>query len=124
MLSIACLLLIPLLVLGETTHDVSVGKDGLKMDPDNIQAEVGDIINFSFYPRNHSIAQASYETPCEPMSGTDTQPIFSGFFPVEERDEESKQMFSITINNTDTIWLYCSQGSHCKEGQVMVINQK
>jgi hypothetical protein len=106
MLSIACLLLIPLLALGETTHDV------------------GDIINFSFYPNNHSIAQASYERPCEPMSGTDTQPIFSGFFPVEDGDEESKQIFSITINNTDTIWLYCSQGSHCKEGQVMVINQK
>jgi hypothetical protein len=33
-------------------------------------------------------------------------------------------MFTITINDTNPIWLYCSQtqGSHCQAGMAMVIN--
>ncbi len=119
--------LLPLLSSAETTHIVKVGSDGLNIDPDNVKAEVGDIVNFEFYPNNHSITQSSYDEPCVPLFGsTGVNPIFSGFFPVNTKDgeKEASKIFSININNTDPIWLYCAQGSHCQDGQVMVINQK
>jgi hypothetical protein len=31
-------------------------------------------------------------------------------------------MFSMTVNSTAPIWLYCSQGKHCQSGMAMVIN--
>ena len=117
---------LPLLISAETTHTVRVGNGGLTIDPDNVQAEVGDFINFEFYPNNHSIAQSSFDKPCEPLSGgAGVKPIFSGFFPVDTTngDKEAKQMFTMMINNTDPIWLDCAQSSHCQDGQVMVINQ-
>ena len=115
------------LAVAETTHTIKIGNDGMNIDPDNVEADIGDTVNFEFYPNNHSIAQSSYEEPCQPLfGGTGNNPIFSGFFPVntKEGEKEAKTMFSMKINNTDPIWLYCSQGSHCQDGQVMVINQK
>lgn len=37
---------------------------------------------------------------------------------------QQSSMFSMTVNSTDPVWLYCSQtyASHCQAGQVMVIN--
>jgi len=32
--------------------------------------------------------------------------------------------FTILINNTNPIWIYCSQVQHCQKGMVMVINEK
>jgi plastocyanin len=125
LIAITCLL--PLLSSAETTHNVKVGdaNNAMKFDPDKVKAEVGDTINFSFYPKNHSVAQSSYDKPCEPMSGgSDMKPIFSGFMAVGSGEEEASMMYSVKINNTDPIWLYCSQASHCQDGQVMVINQK
>jgi len=53
---------------------------------------------------------------CNPMSGG----IYSGFVPSSSGG--SSTIFTITISNTDPIWLYCSQGSHCTDGMAMVIN--
>lgn len=30
--------------------------------------------------------------------------------------------FSVRVNTTDPIWLYCGFGRHCQGGQVMVVN--
>jgi hypothetical protein len=30
--------------------------------------------------------------------------------------------FTITINSTDPIWIYCPEDTHCEEGMVGVIN--
>lgn len=39
-------------------------------------------------------------------------------------DGSQSTTFSITINDTNPIWLYCSQTelSHCQAGMAMVIN--
>ena len=81
-------------------------------------ASPGDLINFHFYASNHSIAQSSFDKPCEPLEGGDA--IFSGFFSASK--DEHAQMFSIRLNSTDPVWLYCSAAEHCKGGQAMVIN--
>ena len=83
--------------------DVHVGNEegALIFDPDTVIASMNDVINFHFYPINHSIAQSSFAMPCQPLSGGVGQlPIFSGFFPVETGESVSLK--------TLVIWEYTS----------------
>jgi plastocyanin len=41
------------------TFTVEVGKGEHKFKPDVIQAEVGDLIQFNFFPPNHSVVRAA-----------------------------------------------------------------
>jgi len=104
------------------THTVAVGRAGqLRFDPENVVAEIGDIVEFHYLPRNHSVAQSSFENPCMPQ---DASSFFSGFnFAVSEG--QSKDVFQIEIKDHKPIWYYCSQpnGLHCKNGMTGVINQ-
>jgi plastocyanin len=61
------------------THTVVAGLAGLHFDPDNVVANVGDIVEYHYLPKNHSVAQSSFEKPCIPINN---QAIFSGFIPV------------------------------------------
>jgi plastocyanin len=72
--------------------DVNVGnlQAELVFEPDTVIASVGDIINFHFYPINHSVAQSSFDKPCQPLEGGVGQiPIFSGFLPVKRGESVS-----------------------------------
>jgi plastocyanin len=100
-----------------STFEVKVGNNGLNFDPDTLVASPGDLIHFHFYSSNHSVAQSSFDKPCEPIDGG----IFSGFFTASGKDESS-EVFSMRLNSTDPLWLYCSSGEHCKGGQSMVVN--
>lgn len=105
-----------------TVYDVDVGDGSLNFSPDTVTAEVGDTINFHFYPRNHSVVQSSFNAPCVPLSGSssDKPAIYSGFMPVAA--DAGDMMFSVMVNSTNPIWLYCSQGNHCQSGMSMVVN--
>jgi len=61
------------------TQRVNVGEDGLAFNPNSITAAVGDIVEFYFYPNNHSVAEGDFNTPCS--AGSIANPIFSGFIP-------------------------------------------
>lgn len=100
-----------------STLDVKVGSNGLNFEPDTLTASPGDLIHFHFYASNHSVVQSSFDKPCQPVDGG----IASGFFTASGKDE-SAQVFSMRLNSTDPVWLYCSSGEHCKGGQSMVIN--
>lgn len=41
------------------TFTVEVGKGGHAFRPDVVQAGVGDIVTFNFYPLNHSVVRAA-----------------------------------------------------------------
>ena len=105
------------------THSVLAGLGGLRFDPDNVVAQVGDIVQFEFLPRNHSVAQSDFANPCQPLA--DGTGFFSGFnFPVQEG--KSADVFQIVVeDDSKPIWYYCPQtvGSHCQNGMVGVINQ-
>jgi plastocyanin len=107
-----------------TTHDVAVGKDGLVFSPDSLTASIGDTINFHFYAKNHSVVQSSFDSPCQPLSSSNSSAttVYSGFMPVSG-EGQGESVFSMTVNSTGPIWLYCSQGKHCQGGMGMVINQ-
>lgn len=66
------------------TYTVSVGIDH-KFRPDVVQANAGDIIEFNFFPPNHSVVRAEYMFPCIPYENTGRGKVgfFSGFRPVD-----------------------------------------
>ncbi|KAK9376936.1 Cupredoxin [Lipomyces chichibuensis] len=104
-------------------HNISVGDAGLDFAPNSITASVGDYVQFTFLTGTHAVAQAGYDSPCTPYSGSTegagNNGIYSGlivpyknYFPT----------YTIRINNTDPIWFYCPESYHCQSGMVGVIN--
>ncbi|KAL0941406.1 extracellular serine-rich protein [Colletotrichum truncatum] len=105
------------------THSVVAGLGAsLTFNPDNVVADVGDIVEWHFLPRNHSIVQSSFGNPCEPLADG------SGFFPGFEfatAEGQAENVFQIVVKDKNPIWYYCPQnvGNHCSSGMVGVINQ-
>lgn len=66
---------------GATTVISVSNKDGqLEFRPDSVRAEQGAFVEFRFWPRNHSVAESAFGSPCSPL--TSSRPLFSGFHPV------------------------------------------
>ncbi|KAL5465247.1 hypothetical protein PMIN06_000729 [Paraphaeosphaeria minitans] len=82
------------------------------------------IIEFDFYPVNHSVVRAEYEHPCIPyeMTGRDKVGFWSGFLaPDAVLDDPPK--YSVRVNDTAPIFFYCSTPASCtKQSMVGVIN--
>jgi plastocyanin len=96
------------------THSVSAGLGGLKFEPDNVVAQIGDIVQWDFLPLNHSVAQSNFANPCEPLA--DGSGFFSGFnFPTEEG--KNPDVFQIVVTSDQPTWYYCPQtvGNHCRK---------
>jgi len=106
-------------------HVVSVAnkQNELKYFPESVQAQPGDMVQFQFMAGNHTVTQSSFDKPCTPilMNGTGA-PIRSGFQPVSASPGKVP-VFTVMVNDTKPIWLYCAQGAHCQMGMVMVINE-
>jgi len=95
---------------------------GLHFEPENVVAEIGDMIEVHFLPKNHTIVQSSFDRPCEPLAGG--QGVFSGFnFPTAAG--EAPNVFTFMVKDKNPFWYYCSQtaGNHCQSGMSGVINQ-
>ncbi|KAI9655699.1 MAG: hypothetical protein M1829_000611 [Trizodia sp. TS-e1964] len=95
----------------------------LKFEPNDLKALTGDMVQFQFYPKNHSVVQSTFDQPCQPIQNNvpSSPGFFSGFMPVSA-DSQSMLTYTIMINNTNPIWFYCSQGRHCQSGMAGVIN--
>jgi len=99
-------------------HLVVVGNGSeLVFEPDNIKAAEGDTVTFKFWPKNHSVAQAAFGKPCEPLQDG----FWSGYFPTSSGAAPKEFMYTVT-NASKPIWFYCTQGKHCQAGMVGVIN--
>ncbi|KIM55927.1 hypothetical protein SCLCIDRAFT_133603 [Scleroderma citrinum Foug A] len=92
-----------------TSHTVIVGS-GLTFSPSNITASPGDTVTFDFQQGDHSATQSTFAGPCQSKSGG----FDSGYL--------VNANYSITVNDTNPIWVYCKQGDHCAEGMVFAIN--
>ncbi|KAL7915806.1 hypothetical protein GGI35DRAFT_430711 [Trichoderma velutinum] len=102
-----------------TTIKITATSDNT-FDPSTIKAADGDILEFIFEPKNHSVVAGDYRYPCSPMElGTG---FFSGFFATSSG--ENDKVFRVEINGTDTIPFYSSQGNECAGGMVGIINPK
>lgn len=100
-------------------------KDGqLKFEPEQLDAAVGEMVQFQFYPINHSVARSNFANPCvplDPATANGTSSFFSGFMPVSSSDKYMPT-FTILVNETTPIWYYCATGKHCESGMAGVIN--
>ena len=52
-----------------------------KFNPDTIKANAGDILEFHFQPKNHSVAAGDYQYPCTPLNFDNNSRFFSAFVP-------------------------------------------
>ncbi|PGG98197.1 hypothetical protein AJ80_09575 [Polytolypa hystricis UAMH7299] len=106
-----------------TIHTVQVGdaEGNLKFWPEVLQADPGSLVQFQFHPKNHSVVQSSFDSPCNPLNSANATGIRSGFVPVAE-DALEMPVWTVMVNDTKPIWLYCGQQPHCQKGMVMVIN--
>ncbi|KAF3905317.1 hypothetical protein ABW20_dc0108763 [Dactylellina cionopaga] len=95
-----------------TTHKVAVGGSGLVFTPASLTAEVGDTIEWDFGGGDHTVTQADFSNPCNPI----TNGFNSGF------TGSGAAKFSIVVTSSDPIWYYCAQAGHCQAGMVGVIN--
>jgi plastocyanin len=106
-------------VQGVTTIKVSNANGDLAFTPDSVNASVGSMVEFVFYPPTHSIAQASFASPCEPLANNTG--FFSGAIQTTTGPNTAK-VFTIMVNDTKPIWFYCGFPTHCEAGMVGVIN--
>jgi plastocyanin len=98
-------------------HIVKVGQTGLTFEPNNMTVPVGDTVEFHFWPKAHSVAQSSFDNPCQPLNTTS---FFSG--PVAIASGMSPTVYSIKVTSAGPIWYYCATGTHCQSGMGGVIN--
>lgn len=109
---------------GVKTHVVRVGsmKGELTFMPNTMTAVAGDMIQFQFAPKNHSVVQSTFDQPCQPSRlHSNITGVFSGYMPVAA-DAQMAPTWTIRVNDTKPMWLYCSQAKHCQGGMVMVVN--
>ncbi|KAF1942276.1 hypothetical protein EJ02DRAFT_346029 [Clathrospora elynae] len=102
-------------------HVVAVSnKTGsLVFKPESLKAAEGDMVTFKFWPKNHSVAQAAFDSPCQPMNNG----FWSGFVPTTSTEAVANWTFTYEVKNASVpIWFYCTQGMHCQNGMVGVIN--
>ncbi|KAJ4398901.1 hypothetical protein N0V91_009855 [Didymella pomorum] len=110
------------------THTVQVGgpNGSLAFFPNNIKANAGDMVQFQFHPKNHSVVQSTFDNPCVPIQNimsNKTNAFFSGFMPTAAAANASQLLtYTIRVPDDKPIWFYCSQGKHCQAGMVGAIN--
>ncbi|KAF2683863.1 hypothetical protein K458DRAFT_368330 [Lentithecium fluviatile CBS 122367] len=111
------------------THVIQVGgpNGSLTFSPENIKANVGDLVQFQFHPKNHSVVQSTFDQPCVPIQNVAanvTNAFFSGFMPTNASVTATSNILTYTIRVMDSkpVWFYCSQAKHCQGGMVGAIN--
>lgn len=126
--SVATILVAALSVSAQspTTHTVMVGQNGtLTYNPSNITAAMGDIVSFVFTSKNHTVTQSTFAAPCTQLTNASVTPnvvgISSGFVPVQANASDLPT-WSFALTDTNPLWFFCLQGSHCQAGMVFSIN--
>jgi plastocyanin len=103
-------------------HDIQVGGEGkLAFSPEAIAAQPGDQVVFHFVSKNHTATQSAFANPCGPKDGG----FDSGFMPVAANQTDNFPTHTITVQDTQPIWVYCKQTnpvSHCGMGMVFAVN--
>jgi len=113
------------LAAGTTVHVVKVGSSNgtIAYSPNNVTAAVGDMVQFQFAGGNHTVTQSTFDQPCQPIAmNSNVTGVFSGFMPVSA-STTSAPTYTIQINSTTPMWIYCSQAKHCQAGMNLVINE-
>ncbi|KAF6841316.1 GPI-anchored cupredoxin-like protein 1 [Colletotrichum musicola] len=104
---------------GPQTHHVTVGgPSGLVFVPDQIKANVGDMVVFTFMSQNHTATQSAFATPCDPLPGG----MNSGFMANPNNSVTPPPQVAMQVMVSDPLWFYCAQANHCGKGMTFSIN--
>ncbi|KAH7002901.1 hypothetical protein EDB82DRAFT_425232 [Fusarium venenatum] len=109
---------------GHATHTINVGAAGHKFTPEDIKADVGDIIEYRFYPDAHWVIRGDYDNPCIPYEyvDTDRSGFSSGPEPVKAITDDAPR-YRVRVNNTEPIFFYCGAPGSCVRYHMMgVVN--
>ncbi|KAK8105587.1 extracellular serine-rich protein [Apiospora kogelbergensis] len=103
---------------------IDVGSNGapaLIYTPRTVTAQVGDIVDFHFIDENaaSSVVRGIAGAPCTPYPAKKEGFFNSGFILGEPT---GSNVFSVEVNETTPIPIYCSVGGHCRAGMVGYIN--
>lgn len=112
--------------VGQNPMAGMAGQPALKYYPDNIKAAAGSMVQFQFWAGNHTVTQSDFDHPCTPISQVNSSVtgIWSSFMPVAAGASKKEiPVFTVMINDTKPIWIFCSQAKHCSSGMSMVINE-
>ncbi|KAM5353021.1 hypothetical protein ACJZ2D_017108 [Fusarium nematophilum] len=107
-----------------TTHTINVGAAGHKFTPNDIKADVGDILEYRFYPDAHWVIRGDFGYPCIPYEyiDTDRTGFSSGPQPVKAITNDAPR-FRVRVNNTEPIFYYCGAPGSCVRYHMMgVVN--
>lgn len=110
----------------QRTWVVTVAQNGsLTYSPEKLTAQPGEYVQFQFHAGNHTVTQSTFDQPCQPISmHTNVTGFHSGYLPAAASASMGMiPTYTIRINSTDPLWIYCAQGKHCGNGMVMVINE-
>lgn len=130
--SVALAALLPI-VVSAVDIPVAVGQNGLTFEPSSVTAREGDVIVFTFYPKNHTVTESNFATPCtkdvdddagQPDADADDIVPDSGFIPVDSVDALRSWNYTVT-DSDDSVWFYCAQTqpvNHCTSGMVFAVN--
>ncbi|GBE78296.1 hypothetical protein BKA93DRAFT_818642 [Sparassis latifolia] len=109
----------------QQVFDVTVGSSNgsLIYTPSSLSAAAGDQVVFHFEQKNHTASQSTFEDPCHLVDGG----FDSGFMPVPSNQTNDFPTFTVTVNDTNPVWVYCRQAantpqSHCGNGMVFAVN--
>lgn len=102
---------------------ILVGGNALTFTPNSVTAQPGDILQFQFGARNHTVTQSTQETPCMPLDATGGAPgLHSGFITFDGGAGGNVGTFDVPVRDTQPMFLYCAQAMHCQQGMVMIVN--
>jgi hypothetical protein len=100
---------------------ITVGFGGGKVfSPNEVDANPGDIIRFTFLKLNHTLTQSSFSQPC-----TNTGGFSTGFNQINPQNLSTGYVVDYLVTTLDPQWFFCAQvspKSHCHAGMVFALN--
>ncbi|KAF1844705.1 uncharacterized protein K460DRAFT_376345 [Cucurbitaria berberidis CBS 394.84] len=101
---------------GPKVHLIQAGQGGFKFTPQSVSnVAVGDTVTFEFYPPDHSVARAEFESACVPYEYTGKGK--TGFWSTTQWVDTVDKIthWNLTINSTEPIFFYCAAPGSCKD---------
>lgn len=105
------------------THRVEVGtfNGEVQFVPNSVEAEIGDVVEYDFLIKSHSLTQSEFLTPCTFNGGFDT-----GLNQPNPKNESGLFVIPFEVTTKKPQWFYCKQAgppkSHCNRGMVFGLN--
>ena len=104
------------------THHVEVGTFNGKVQfvPDQLDADIGDVILYDFLAKSHSLTQSDFHTPCTYNGGFNT-----GLNQPNPNNITGLHVIPLEVTTKSPQWFYCEQPgppNHCGLGMVFGLN--